>query len=125
MTTGRELRRAGDGSGPHDDRRRAGPVADPVVRRKLRRRPPPAIRNGRALLLGVAGYALTGLFTLGLGVIIGVKGASALFIPFAARHDPAGRRSCTASSRLTRNRQIWSWAIAVGAGLSWPSSPAT
>ena len=34
----------------------AAPIADPVVRRKLRRRPPPSIRNGRALLLGVAGY---------------------------------------------------------------------
>ena len=69
----------------------AAPIADPVVRRKLRRRPPPSIRNGRALLLGVAGYGLIGLFTIGLGVIIGVKGALGLFIPFALDHRAAGR----------------------------------
>ncbi len=91
-------------------------VADPIVRRKLRRRPPPAIRNGRALLLGVAGYALTGLFTIGLGVIIGIKGGLGIFIPFALITIPLVA-ILYGITRLTRNRQIWSWAIAVGAGL--------
>ena len=94
----------------------AAPIADPVVRRKLRRRPPPSIRNGRALLLGVAGYGLTGLFTIGLGVIIGVKGALGLFIPFALVTVPLAA-VLYGITRLTRNRQIWSWAIAVGVGL--------
>ena len=94
----------------------AAPIADPIVRRKLRRRPPPSIRNGRALLLGVAGYGLTGLFTIGLGVIIGVKGALGLFIPFALVVVPLAA-VLYGITRLTRNRQIWSWAIAVGVGL--------
>ena len=94
----------------------AAPIADPVVRRKLRRRPPPSIRNGRSLLLGVAGYGLTGLFTIGLGVIIGVKGALGLFIPFALVTVPLAA-VLYGITRLTRNRQIWSWAIAVGVGL--------
>ena len=114
--------------GPHlrRDRRRdkarmttvveAAPIADPVVRRKLRRRPPPSVRNGRSLLLGVAGYGLTGLFTIGLGVIIGVKGALGLFIPFALVVVPLAA-VLYGITRLTRNRQIWSWAIAVGVGL--------
>ena len=114
--------------GPHlrRDRRRdqarmttvaeAAPIADPVVRRKLRRRPPPSIRNGRSLLLGVAGYGLTGLFTIGLGVIIGVKGALGLFIPFALVTVPLAA-VLYGITRLTRNRQVWSWAIAVGVGL--------
>jgi oligopeptide/dipeptide ABC transporter ATP-binding protein len=94
----------------------SAPIAEPVVRRKLRRRPPPSIRNGRALLLGVAGYGITGLFTVGLGVIIGVKGALGLFLPFALVTVPLAA-VLYGITRLTRNRQIWSWAIAVGAGL--------
>ena len=94
----------------------AAPIADPVVRRKLRRRPPPSVRNGRSLLLGVAGYGITGLFTVGLGVIIGVKGALGLFIPFALVVVPL-TAVLYGITRLTRNRQIWSWAIAVGVGL--------
>jgi oligopeptide/dipeptide ABC transporter ATP-binding protein len=96
----------------------AAPAAapEPIVRRKLRRRPPPAIRNGRSLLLAVAGYAVTGLFTVGLGVIIGVKGALGVFIPFALITIPLVA-ILYGITRLTRNRQIWSWAIAVGAGL--------
>ena len=100
----------------------AAPIADPVVRRKLRRRPPPSIRNGRSLLLGVAGYGLTGLFTIGLGVIIGVKGALGLFIPFALVTVPLAA-VLYGITRLTRNRQIWSWAIAArGRAARWRSS---
>src|SRR5262245_37069794 len=90
-------------------------IHEPVVRRKLRRRPPPAIRTGGALLLAVAGYALAGLFSIGLGVIIGVKGVLGLFIPFALITIPL-TAILYGIVRLTRNRQIWSWAIAVGAG---------
>ena len=105
----------------------AAPIAEPVVRRKLRRRPPPSIRNGRALLLAVAGFGFTGaVHPRASGVIIGVKGALGLFIPFALVTVPLAS-SATASARLTRTRQIWSWAIAVGGwGCSWRSLvPAT
>ncbi len=48
--------------------------AEPQVRRRLRRRPPIGIRNGRALLLGIAAYGIVLLVLLVLGIIIGVKG---------------------------------------------------
>ena len=54
----------------------AAPIAEPTVHHRLRRRPPSGIRNGRALLMSIAGYALTGLFVVFLGVLIGIKGAS-------------------------------------------------
>ena len=47
---------------------------------------PPAIRNGRALLMAIAGYLLIGLSVLLLGVLIGIKGAVGA---------PAGRRWST------------------------------
>ena len=50
-------------------------VAEPVVHHRLRRRPPAGIRNGRALLMAIAGYACTGLFIVLLGTLIGIKGA--------------------------------------------------
>ena len=49
-------------------------VAEPKVRRRLRRRPPASIRNGRALMVSVAGYGFMVLFTAILGMFIGIKG---------------------------------------------------
>jgi oligopeptide/dipeptide ABC transporter ATP-binding protein len=54
----------------------AAPIAEPAIHHRLRRRPPSGIRNGRALLMSIAGYALTGLFVVFLGVLIGIKGAA-------------------------------------------------
>ena len=93
----------------------AAPIADPVVRRKLRRRPPPSIRNGRSLLHGRRRLRPHRAVHVGLGVIIGVKGALGLFVPFALVTLPLVA-VLYGITRLTRNRQIWSWAIAIGGG---------
>ena len=93
-----------------------GAIAEPRVRRKLRRRPPPSIRNGRALMLAVAGLAFLALFVLLLGVVIGIKGALGTLLPVAAITIPIGA-ICIGTVRVTRTRQVWALALVVGWGL--------
>ena len=93
------------------------PAAEPVVRRRLRRRPPASIRNGRALLLSVAGYVFVGLAVLLLGVIVSAKGALAVLPVAAAVGIPLGA-ALVAVVRLTRTRQAWAFALALGAALA-------
>ena len=88
----------------------AAPVAEPEVRRRLRRLPPPAIRNGRALLLFIGGFGLTALFVVALGLVIGVKGAIAI-IPWVAAITIPIAVVCWGLVRLTRNRQKWTLAL--------------
>ena len=91
----------------------AAPIAEPIVHRRLRRRPPAGIRNGRSLMMGIAGYALIGLFVVLLGVVIGVKGILGVLLPAVAITVPLvlGLYEVV---RLTRSRQKWSLALAVG-----------
>ena len=116
MRTGRRLdRRRPTGSGTHDrdcqrgaDRRATGPPPPP---------PPPAasIRNGRALMLSIAGCMFVALFVLLLGVVIGAKGAIGVLAIAAAVTLPIGLISIGAV-RLTRTRQVWALALVVGWG---------
>jgi oligopeptide/dipeptide ABC transporter ATP-binding protein len=89
------------------------PVAEPEVRRKLRRLPPPAIRNGRALLMFVGGFGLTALFIVTLGLLIGVKGAINIILPLAAIVIPVAVL-CWGVVRLTKTRQVWALLLALG-----------
>ena len=91
-------------------------VAEPTVHHRLRRRPPGGIRNGRALLKGVAVYGFVILFVVVLGTFIGVKGASGVLLPVAAITVPLGVALFWITG-LTRTRQKWAWALATGAGL--------
>jgi peptide/nickel transport system ATP-binding protein len=88
---------------------------EPVVRHRLRRRPPPSIRNGRALITAVAGYGFVILFVTILGMLIGVKGAGDALPLVAAVVLPLAF-ALIWIVRLTRTRQRWSWALAFGAG---------
>jgi oligopeptide/dipeptide ABC transporter ATP-binding protein len=91
----------------------AATPAEPVVRRRLRRVPPPTIRNGRALLTSVAGFALTSLGLVILGVVISAKGAADAVPAVAAVTIPLAA-VILAAVRLTRTRQLWSFALATG-----------
>src|SRR3954451_15503548 len=91
-------------------------IAVPEVKRRLRRRPPNRIRNGRALMLGIAGYAFAALFLLLLGVLINARGSAGAVLPAAAVTIPVGVISI-AVVRLTRTRQVWALALVVGWGL--------
>jgi oligopeptide transport system ATP-binding protein len=91
-------------------------IAEPEVKRRLRRRPPNRIRNGRALMLGIAGYAFAALFLLLLGVLINARGSAGAVLPAAAVTIPVGVISI-AVVRLTRTRQVWALALVVGWGL--------
>ncbi len=88
------------------------PVAEPEVRRRLRRLPPPAIRNGRALLLFVGGFGLVALFIATLGLLIGVKGLIDVILPLAAITIPVAV-ICWGIVRLTRTRQVWALGLAL------------
>ncbi|HEX5828607.1 MAG TPA: oligopeptide/dipeptide ABC transporter ATP-binding protein [Candidatus Limnocylindrales bacterium] len=95
----------------------ASPIAEPKVHHRLRRRPPASIRNGRALLMTVAGFGLTALFMVVLGVLIGIKGAldalpvvAAIAIPLAV--------VLWAVVRFTRTRTKLAFALAMGAALA-------
>ena len=88
------------------------PVAEPTVRRRLRRRPPAAIRNGRALLLSFGGYWFAVLFAAMLGALIGLRGLAGALPLVAAITLPLGL-ICVGLVRLTRNRQKWTWALVV------------
>jgi oligopeptide transport system ATP-binding protein len=90
-----------------------GTVVEPRVKRRLRRRPPASIRNGRALMVGIAGYLFAGLFLILLGVLIRARGLDALIGPAAAVTIPIGV-ICIATARLTRTRQKWALALVVG-----------
>src|SRR5690242_926177 len=90
-----------------------GAVVEPKVKRKLRRRPPASIRNGRALMLSVAGYVFAGLFVLGLGVLVGARGEVGILLPAAAVVFPIGLISIV-TARLTKSRQKWSLALVIG-----------
>src|SRR3954449_2399880 len=91
-------------------------IAEPEVKRRLRRRPPNRIRNGRALMLGIAGYAFAALFLLLLGGLINARGPAGAVLPAAAVTIPVGVISI-AVVRLTRTRQVWALALVVGWGL--------
>jgi oligopeptide/dipeptide ABC transporter ATP-binding protein len=91
------------------------PIAQPKVRRRLRRRPPASIRNGRALLASVAGYGFMVLFVAVLGMFIGIKGVAGVLPLIAAVTIPLGV-ICIGLSRLTKSRQLWSLALVVGWG---------
>ena len=91
-------------------------VAEPIVRRRLRRRPPPAIRNGRALMLSVAGYGLFVLMLVFLGVLINAKGAIGILLPVALITVPLAA-VLYGIVRVTRNRQRWAYLLAVGADI--------
>jgi oligopeptide/dipeptide ABC transporter ATP-binding protein len=88
-------------------------IAEPVVRHKLRRRPPPSIRNGRALMLSVAGYGIFVLLLVVLGVLIAAKGALSILVPVALLTIPLAAVLIWVV-RLTRTRQKWSLALALG-----------
>ena len=90
----------------------AAPIAEPKVRRRLRRRPPASIRNGRALLASVAGYGFMVLFAAILGMFIGIKGVPGVLPLIAAITIPVGL-VCIAVSRLTKTRQLWSLVLVV------------
>ena len=117
MTTGRAYGGPPRGTGPHDDRGRGG--ADRRSRSSAAssgaaRRPRSA--TGGPSCSASPATASPGCSRSALGVIIGVKGALGLFIPFALVVVPL-IAMLYGITRLTRNRQIWSWAIAVGVGL--------
>ena len=86
-----------------------------MVRRRLRRRPPAAIRNGRALMVSVAGYGFMALFVVVLGMLIGIKGVPGVLPLIAAVTIPLGV-ICSGVARLTRTRQLWSLALVVAWG---------
>ena len=90
----------------------AAPIAEPRVHHRLRRRPPSGIRNGRALLRSIAGYALTGLFVVLLGVPIGIKGAVTA-LPIVALIALPLTAIIYAATRFTRRRTKLSLAVAV------------
>jgi peptide/nickel transport system ATP-binding protein len=91
------------------------PIAEPQVRRRLRRRPPASIRNGRALMTSVGGYILAALFAAILGAVIGIRGIAGIIPLIAAVTIPLAA-VCIGLARLTRNRQKWSLALVVGWG---------
>jgi len=91
-------------------------VADPVIRRRLRRRPPSYIRNGRALLQTMGGYGLTAVGMLVLGVLVGVKGAVAA-LPIVAVIAIPIELLMIGVVRATRTRTTWSWLLAVTVSL--------
>jgi oligopeptide/dipeptide ABC transporter ATP-binding protein len=91
-------------------------IAEPTIRRKLRRRPPSSIRNGRALMLAIAGLAFVALFILLLGVVVGARGAVGVLLPAAAVMVPIAL-VCIATVRATRTRQVWALALVVGWGV--------
>jgi oligopeptide/dipeptide ABC transporter ATP-binding protein len=93
-----------------------GATVEPTVRRRLRRRPPPAIRNGRALMMAIAGCMFLALSIIVLGVLIGAKGALGILPVALAVTVPIGI-ICIATVRLTRTRQVWALALVVGWGL--------
>ncbi len=88
------------------------PVAEPEVRRKLRRLPPPAIRNGRALLLFVGVFGITALFIAFLGLLIGIRGVGGVILPLAAITIPIAL-ICWGVVRLTKTRQTWALLLAL------------
>ncbi|HYO42075.1 MAG TPA: oligopeptide/dipeptide ABC transporter ATP-binding protein [Candidatus Limnocylindrales bacterium] len=93
------------------------PVAEPEVRRTLRRLPPPAIRNGRALLRAVGGYGFAVLLISLLGVLIGIKGVFGALPLIAGVAIPLGLL-CIGAVRLTKTRTKWSLLLVIGwAGL--------
>ncbi len=93
----------------------SAPVAEPEVRRKLRRLPPPAIRNGRALMQGIGGYGITVLFISLLGVLIGIRGVFGAMPLIAGVTIPLGL-ICIAVVRLTKTRQAWSLLLVLAWG---------
>ncbi len=115
LRVGRRLTGAPDRMGERMTTTAAAPIAEPKVRRRLRRRPPASIRNGRALLVSVAGYGFMVLFTAILGMFIGIKGVSGVLPLIAVVTIPLGL-VCIAISRLTKTRQLWSLALAVAWG---------
>jgi oligopeptide/dipeptide ABC transporter ATP-binding protein len=94
----------------------ASPVAEPEVHHRLRRRPPNGVRNGRALLMSIAGYTLTGLFVVILGVLIGIKGAAGALVPVAVIAIPL-TAVMVGTTRFTRTRTKLALFVAVAVGV--------
>jgi len=94
----------------------AGPVAEPEIHHRLRRRPPNAIRNGRALLMTVAGFGITALLVVFLGVLIGIKG-SAGALPMVAVVTVPLAIVLWAIVRYTRARTKLAFLLAFGAAV--------
>jgi oligopeptide/dipeptide ABC transporter ATP-binding protein len=87
------------------------------VRRRLRRRPPTRIRNGRALILSIGGYGIAGLVALIVFGLIGAKGAAAAVPILAAVAIPV-EIICWGAVRATRTRTKWSLALVILVGLA-------
>jgi oligopeptide/dipeptide ABC transporter ATP-binding protein len=85
---------------------------EPVVHRKLRRRPPASIRNGRALMLSIGGYAVFMLTLVAVGILVGAKGAVDLILPTALVTLPLTGYLILVV-RLTKTRQKWAFALAI------------
>ena len=94
----------------------AGPVAEPEIHHRLRRRPPNAIRNGRALLMTVAGFGITALLVVFLGVLIGIKGAAGA-LPMVAVVTVPLAIVLWAIVRYTRARTKLAFLLAFGAAV--------
>ncbi|HKF85135.1 MAG TPA: oligopeptide/dipeptide ABC transporter ATP-binding protein [Candidatus Limnocylindrales bacterium] len=91
----------------------ATPIAEPRVHHRLRRRPPGGVRNGRALLMSIAGYSLVGLFVVLLGVPIGIKAALSA-LPIVALIALPLTAIMVGVTRFTRARTKLALAVAVG-----------
>ena len=94
----------------------SAPVVEPTVHHRLRRRPPNSVRNGRSLLMTVAGFGVTALFVLFLGVLIGIKGAAGALPVVAAITIPLAA-VLWGVVRFTRTRTKLAFALAFGAAL--------
>jgi oligopeptide/dipeptide ABC transporter ATP-binding protein len=94
----------------------ADAVAEPTIHHRLRRRPPNAVRNGRALLMTVAGFGITALFVVFLGVLIGIKGASGSVLAVAVVTIPLAV-ILWGIVRYTRARTKLAFILAIGAAV--------
>jgi oligopeptide/dipeptide ABC transporter ATP-binding protein len=92
------------------------PVAEPFIRHRLRRRPPAAIRNARALLSSIAGYSVFVLLVVVLAVVVGIRGMGDILPQVAAVTIPVSI-VIVAVVRLMRTRQRWAFVLAIGTAL--------
>jgi oligopeptide/dipeptide ABC transporter ATP-binding protein len=88
-------------------------IAEPKVHHRLRRRPPPGVRNGRSLLMTIGGFGITALFVVVLGVLIGIKGAIGALPAVAVITVPLAL-ALWGVVRFTRTRTKLALVLAVG-----------